>query len=74
MKKTLFTLLAISALFSFNRSENSYVYLCNSAYATKYHRNKYCEGLKNCSRGTYKVELKTAQKKGYTLCGYEKKR
>ena len=53
-------------------SSESYVYLCNSESATKYHLDKGCRGLNSCNHGVVKVTFNEAVKKGKkTLCGWE---
>lgn len=47
------------------------VYICKGPYSKRYHYNKNCRGLSNCSTSIYKVTLTDAKKIGRTLCGYE---
>lgn len=64
---------------SFSNSELSqqyegetYVYICDSDGAKKYHYSKNCRGLSNCKHTIKKVTLADAKKKGKkTLCGWE---
>lgn len=48
------------------------VYLCDSSSAKKYHLNKNCKGLSSCQHRVTTLTLELAQKKGRTLCGWEK--
>ena len=63
----LFSVSGISMLFSTNRN----VYICKGKSSERYHLDKECRGLKNCSTDIYSVSLEEARKLGRTLCGWE---
>lgn len=48
------------------------VYVCNGKGSKRYHYDKKCKGLENCSTQLEKIPLSQAKEKGRTLCGYEK--
>jgi hypothetical protein len=48
------------------------VYICDSPHAKRYHLSKNCKGLSTCQHQIRKITLPQAQKKGKTLCGWEK--
>jgi len=50
----------------------STVYVCSGAKGKKYHLRADCRGLSNCQHRVVKMTLAEAQKRGYTLCGWEK--
>jgi hypothetical protein len=54
------------------RDTTTMVYICDSPHAKKYHLNKNCKGLSTCQHNVRKITLEQAQKKGKTLCGWEK--
>tara|TARA_R110000744_G_C19358230_1_gene561132 strand:+ start:2827 stop:3069 length:243 start_codon:yes stop_codon:yes gene_type:complete len=45
------------------------VYICKGKYSKKYHYNKTCRGLSNCSTAVEEVELNEVKRIGRTLCG-----
>ena len=47
------------------------VYICKGKYSKRYHYNKSCRGLANCSIETYKVSLPIAKGLRRTVCGWE---
>ena len=70
MKKGTLILALTFVLTSFMLTDTE-VYICNGAYSKKYHYEKDCEGLTNCSTAVEKVSLEKAEKLKRTLCGYE---
>ena len=54
---------------SFNSSET--VYICTGPQSKKYHLNKNCTGLRNCSAEVKAVTKDQAVQMGRGLCGYE---
>lgn len=48
------------------------VYVCSGAKGKKYHLRADCRGLSSCQHKVGKMTLAEAQKRGYTLCGWEK--
>lgn len=82
MKKVIVLFLSVSLLMSFSAkaptakrafiSKVTYVYICDSKGATKYHYRKNCRGLSSCKHDIVKVTLDQAVKKGKkSLCGWE---
>lgn len=52
--------------------EETYVYICDSTSATKYHLTSNCRGLNACDHKIIKVTKEDAIKQGKkTLCGWE---
>jgi 5-bromo-4-chloroindolyl phosphate hydrolysis protein len=51
---------------------DTYVYICNSKGAKKYHLTSSCRGLSNCQSKVIKTTLQVAKNKKRTLCGWEK--
>ena len=51
--------------------QESEVYICKGPGSEKYHYNKNCRGLSNCSTDIYKVKLTEARRMGRDLCGWE---
>ncbi|MDF0707967.1 hypothetical protein PY091_12125 [Muricauda sp. 81s02] len=47
------------------------VYICKGKSSKRYHYNKRCRGLSNCSTKIYEVTLVEAKDLGRTLCGWE---
>ncbi len=47
------------------------VYICKGSNSKRYHFNKNCRGLRNCTTRLYNVSIKEAKRMGRTLCGYE---
>lgn len=47
------------------------VYICKGPSSKRYHYDKNCRGLSNCSTSTYGVTLVEAKEIGRTLCGWE---
>ncbi len=65
----IFHLVAFFLLFtSFSKSN---VYICKGKGSKRYHYNKYCRGLSNCSTKIYEVKLSKAKALKRTLCGWE---
>lgn len=62
-------LLSIFLCLSANSAKN--VYICVSPYAKKYHYNKLCRGLKNCTHTIKEVSLQEAKDLNYSICGFE---
>ena len=60
MKKLLILFLSIPFIFSLSLEKD--VYICKGPKAKKYHYNKNCRGLKNCSTAVYKISLGQAKK------------
>ncbi|SHH42365.1 hypothetical protein [Flavobacterium defluvii] len=70
MKYTL--LLRLLFIFSTSfRPPETYVFICGSAGAKKYHYKETCRGLSSCSHEVLKTTQKKAQGLGLTLCGWE---
>ncbi|MBT8275775.1 MAG: hypothetical protein KJO39_06520 [Bacteroidia bacterium] len=72
MKPFFLAILVIGFVFttSFNTTFTD-VYICKGPYSKKYHYDKDCRGLSNCSTSIYKVTLSDAKQMGRTLCGHE---
>ncbi|WP_053978537.1 hypothetical protein [Mangrovimonas xylaniphaga] len=70
LKHTALLGVAVCLLSSFNIAETN-VYICKGNYSKKYHYNKSCRGLSNCSTDIYKVSLAEAKELKRTLCGWE---
>jgi hypothetical protein len=72
----LFITLLAAAILSLPKPEllqkETYVFICYSSSAKRYHLNKNCRGLSNCNHEIRKVSLKEAGNLGRTLCGYER--
>jgi len=52
--------------------QTTYVYVCVSETAKKYHYSKNCRGLNACTHEVRKVSITDAKKKySRTLCGWE---
>lgn len=47
------------------------VYICKGKYCNKYHYNRTCRGLSNCSTAVENVELNEAKRIIRTICGWE---
>lgn len=47
---------------------DSYVYICISKSASKYHFDRYCSGLQKCTHDIEKTTKGDAQYRGYTIC------
>jgi len=54
------------------RVPTTMVYVCSGAKGKKYHLRADCRGLSSCQHKVIKMTLEQAQKKGLTLCGWEK--
>lgn len=65
-----FFLLIFSTLFLLSTTQQKDVYICKGKSSKRYHLDKYCRGLSNCSTDIYKVSLKEAKRIGRTLCGW----
>ena len=61
------SLSVFTTTFVFNRN----VYICKGKKSERYHLDKNCRGLKNCSTNIYTVSHENARKIGRTLCGWE---
>ena len=72
MKYRIHLLIILCSLFTLLSSfqSNKTVYICVST-ATKYHYDKYCRGLSNCTHEIRAVSLTDAKNVGRTLCGWE---
>ena len=46
-------------------------YICKGRFSKRYHLNKNCMGLSNCSTEIYEVSMEEINKRGRTLCGFE---
>lgn len=55
-----------------SNEEPTYVYICVSAGAKKYHYKQNCRGLSGCRHEIRKIKLESAKENGKTLCGWEK--
>lgn len=68
----------VGSIFSCSRDINDglgkseTVYICNGFYSKSYHFDKNCEGLRSCTTEISETSIESAQKKGRTLCGYER--
>ncbi|WP_227871661.1 hypothetical protein [Flavobacterium kingsejongi] len=74
-KKTLLSLALLTLLMSsytINPTSETYVYMCKSKAAKKYHYNKACAGMNACSQQIIKMTLKDAKDKGKEPCSLEK--
>jgi len=74
--KLLVAVFVISTLCSIDElkshPEQTYVYICDSTGATKYHLSSNCRGLNACEHEIIKVTKDDAYDKGKkTLCGWE---
>lgn len=49
------------------------VFTCNSPFASKYHYDRTCEGLSNCTKDIRELDKTEAEENGFEECGYEKK-
>lgn len=66
--QTLILKLAIASM-AFTPVKKDSVYICTGKYATVYHTNQYCKGLKGCKSAVVKVSLKDAiTKDGRRAC------
>jgi len=70
MKKTIFLLSVSCVFFAFSEIGKDY-YICKGKSSKRYHLDKNCRGLSNCSTDIYKVTLQEAKELGRTLCGWE---
>ena len=68
--KKIILILAIPIILILN-NEQKEVFICKGKSSKKYHLDKNCRGLKNCSTKIYKVKLQEALKMKRTLCGWE---
>jgi len=66
------TFLLLLLLFINTPDPSTIVYICKGAKGKKYHLRADCRGLSNCQHKIVKMKLEDAQKKGFTLCGWEK--
>lgn len=49
-------------------ANSNIVYICNGSYATKYHNNENCRGLRNCSGSIEEITIEEAEDMGRTPC------
>lgn len=70
MKKIICFLIVTFAVTAFIPAGEN-VYICISKTAGKYHFNRQCRGLKQCTHTIEEVTLQDAKKRGYTFCGFE---
>jgi len=70
--KTLLSALPIFLLFSCATVKENQVFICQSEYAEKYHYSQTCYGLNNCKHEIVPVTKEEAEKKGFTICEWEK--
>ena len=68
---TLVLTILIVSLNQFCTKDVDSVYICKGPYSKRYHLDKKCTGLRNCSTDIYRVTLDEAKKMNRTLCGYE---
>ena len=47
------------------------VYICKGKNSERYHFDRNCRGLKNCSTKIYPISIEEARGMGRTLCGWE---
>jgi hypothetical protein len=47
------------------------VYICKGKNSERYHFDRNCRGLKNCSTKIYPISIEEARSMGRTLCGWE---
>ena len=69
------TLLLLFVLFSNSKcptTPTTFVYICDSPSAKKYHLKENCKGLRSCQHRIVKITLEQAKRRGKTLCGWEK--
>lgn len=52
-------------------SSSEIVYICNGPSSKRYHYDKNCFGLNNCSTTLQKTSKTEAKSMGRNLCGYE---
>jgi hypothetical protein len=73
MKKLIIimSLIILPITFGFETLTNETVYICGGPYSKKYHYDKNCSGLSNCSTEIYSISKKESQNMGRTLCGRE---
>lgn len=73
MTKILSLLLLFWVITGFNLVSNveTKVFICKGKSSKRYHYDKHCRGLSNCSTKTFQVSLSEAKDLGRTLCGWE---
>lgn len=64
-------LLLVLTSFQVSVNSDTKVYICMGKSSKKYHYNKNCRGLSNCSTKIHEVTLEKAKDMGRTLCGWE---
>ncbi len=69
MKKIILLTSTIIFCSSFIERPESNVFICKGNYSKKYHYDKSCRGLSNCSTEIYKVTIEEAKRIGRDLCG-----
>ena len=69
MKKLLILVAILS--FGFQSDNSNSVYICVSKSASKYHLDRDCGALKNCTHQIKSVSKSEAIELGYSLCGHE---
>lgn len=69
--RTTFLIYVFLTCSSFFQQTFAEVYICKGKYSKRYHYDKSCRGLSNCSTNIYKVDLNEAKRLGRTLCGWE---
>lgn len=71
MKQLLFLFILLSPIhspLSVDNVSTSYVYVCTGPKSKRYHGNKNCRGLQNCSEEIKKVTVDKAKGMGRTPC------
>jgi hypothetical protein len=68
MKSLIFLLLFLTSI----GCAPSTVYICDSPNSIRYHLDKNCRGLKNCSHRIISVSLEKAKALHLTLCKWER--
>ena len=73
MKKNYFAFISMIMLFSLTNiseafAQNSTVYMCTGKYSVKYHKNKNCSGLANCTGEIVTTTASAAKKAGKEEC------
>ncbi len=73
MLKRTYYLVGLLFLTSFTSMEEPNVYICKGEnLSIKYHLRLDCHALKKCKGEIYTLKRDLAEKRGRTLCGYEK--
>ncbi|RXK85716.1 hypothetical protein ESB13_02555 [Filimonas effusa] len=50
----------------------TYVYICQSSTAKKYHYRENCPGLNNCKHKIVRIKKESAEENGKTVCRWER--